>query len=350
MPEPSPRLRELPPEQLSRLFASLAMVYDSGMALSEGVDVLSEAAGPAERRLLDALAQPLADGRRLSEAFSLVGGLPQYALALLKVAEETGGMSEACQSLASFYDQRDRLAQAVRSSLIYPLAMTVMILIVVVALLTQAMPVFDQILSQFGFELGGVAQSLLRVGAWLRGAALGLSAGIIALAAGAFTLSRLAVGRRLFAWLFEHNPVTGRLSFDLSLQRLMLGMAAMLGSGLSPQAALGLAHGLVEDSRVRERLGRLGQGLDAGESFQKALAQSGLLPQESRLLVAIGFRTGSNAEAFERIGQGIALSTESSMATLVAWIEPILVAVMCALVGAILLSVMLPLLGVLTSF
>jgi type IV pilus assembly protein PilC len=335
---------------LSRLFASLAMVFDSGLLLTEGLEAMRDEAGPvAEQRVLSALAERLADGGRLSEAFMSAGGLPPYAMALLKVGEQTGSMSETCLSISDYYGQRDRLAQAVQSSLVYPLAMTVMIFIVVVMILTQAMPVFDQIFSQFGFEMGGLALGFLTAGAWLRGAALWLSGGVMAIVAVSYTLRRLPAAKSLSAWLFEHSPLTSGLSFRISLQRLMLGMSAMLGSGMTPQAALELAHGLVEDSRVKARLAGLEHSLSEGESLSKALASSGLLPQEGRLLVAIGFRTGSNAEAFGRIGEGIALSTEKQMASLVAAIEPALVAAMTVLVGVIMLSVMLPLLGVLSS-
>jgi type IV pilus assembly protein PilC len=258
-------------------------------------------------------------------------------------------MSVTCRALSTYYEKRDRLAQAIRSSLLYPLAMMVMIFIVVVMLLTQAMPIFDQVFAQFGFELGGLALAFLNVGTWLRGTAFWLSGCMVVLIIIGFVLTRLPAGRRFFAWLFEHNPLTGELSFRLSVSRLMLGMAAMLKSGMTPQSAIELAIDLVDDSRVKQRLEVLDKKIVEGMSFQVGLTQSGLIPKDSYLLIAIGFRTGSNAEAFAQIGENITASTERQMILLAAAIEPTLVALMTVLVGIILLSVMLPLLGVLAS-
>jgi len=129
----------------------------------------------------------------------------------------------------------------------------------------------------------------------------------------------------------------------------MMVMAAMLKSGMTPLAAMDTAMEVVTDSRVRQRLAEMRQKLESGESFQKVISESGLLPQESQAMVALSFRSGLNAEAFEIIGENISYSTERQMVSLVAAIEPSLIAVMCVLVGIILLAVMLPLLGFLTS-
>jgi type IV pilus assembly protein PilC len=66
-------------------------------------------------------------------------------------------------------------------------------------------------------------------------------------------------------------------------------------------------------------------------------------------LLVVGFRTGSDAQAFDQVGASIAVATERRLDRLVSAIEPALVGFMCVLVGVILLSVMLPLLGVLSN-
>ena len=340
----------LKPAQLSQLFTSLAMMYSSGLPLAEGFNILTEAAADQPSKLLlGRLAELTTGGARLSEAFAEVGGLPQYAQSMLVVAEQTGRLSETCESLAGFYDRRDHLTAAIRSSLVYPLAMMLMIFIVVVMLITQALPIFDQVFAQLGFGMSGLAASLMSLGVWLRQTALVLSSGIIALILMIFLFRFLPIGRRFYSWLYEHNPLTSKLSVRLSVQRLMMVMAAMLKSGMTPLAAMDTAMEVVTDSRVRQRLAEMRQKLESGESFQKVISDSGLLPQESQAMVALSFRSGLNAEAFEIIGENISYSTERQMVSLVAAIEPSLIAVMCVLVGIILLAVMLPLLGFLTS-
>ena len=350
MAERSQTVKDMPPDQLSRLFISLGMAFDSGIQLSEGFELLrNSASSDRQRVILETLMHATSEGSRLSDAFNQAGGLPKYALALINMAEQTGQLAETCYALSTYYDKRDRLTASIRSALFYPLAMMVMIFVVVVMLLTQAMPIFDQVLAQFGFELTGIASVLMNVGSWLRGAAVGLSGTAVILIVLVLIMRQLPPGKRFFSWLYEHNPITSDLSFRLSLQRLMLGFATMLKSGLTPQASLAYASDLIDDSRVQARLKSMERDLADGVSFQKALEQSQLIPTDSQLVVAVGFRTGSNAEAFEYIAENLTISTERQMMSLVSAIEPTLVAVMTVMVGVILLSVMLPLLSVLSS-
>ncbi|MCL2136073.1 MAG: type II secretion system F family protein [Coriobacteriia bacterium] len=343
-------LKVMPPDELSGFFYNLAMIFNSGMQLTEGFELLKAGAKTdREQKLISALLQTAQDGSRISDAFEQIGGLPQYALAMLKVAEQTGQMVETCEALSVYYDKRDRLMISIRSALIYPLAMMFLIFIIVVMLLTQAMPLFDQVLAQFGYEMSGLANTFLSVGSWLRGAAFGISVTAVLLIALALLLRILPLGKSFFNWLFENSPVTSDLSFRLSVQRLMLGMATMLRSGMTPQVSLTYIVDMIDDSRVRRRVRALEKNIGEGVSFQKALSDSQLIPSESLLLVNIGFRTGSNAEAFDHIAESLSLSTERQMVSLVSAIEPTLVALMTILVGIILLSVMLPLLSVLSS-
>ena len=350
MSEQSTRTRKLTASELSRLFTNLAMVYSSGLPLSEGFDILLESSTEARMKdLLAKLSELIASGNKLSEAFRFSGGVPDYAMVMLGIAEETGKMADTCISLANFYDKRDRLAATIRSALVYPLALLVMIFIVMVVLLTQAMPIFDQVFAQLGFGLSGLAAALLAASLWLRQAALGIGGAVVALALLFYLASLTTVGKKVFRWCYEHNPITGGLSVRLSVQRLMLALSAMLKSGMTPQAAVGLTEGLIEDNRVRKRLKTMQLNLDEGMSLQDAFKKSGLIPPENQALIALSFKTGLNAEAFEVIGDDIARTTEQQTSALVAAIEPTLIAVMCVLVGVVLLSVMLPLLGFLLS-
>ncbi|MCL1880080.1 MAG: type II secretion system F family protein [Actinomycetia bacterium] len=350
-PEKAQTDRTLSASVLSQLFANLQLVYHSGLSLNEGFAILRDSASTAfEKRIMAELYEMISSGGKLSQAMRQVGGIPQYAQSLVVVAEQTGKMEDTCAGLATYYAKRDRLSAFIRSSLIYPLVMMAMIIIVVVMLLTAAMPIFDQVFAQLGFEMKGVAGTLLSVGNWLRSASLYFCAALVLLVAVVIALRATTRGKKFFSWIFQNFPLTRGLSFRLSVQRFMLALSAMLRSGTDSNYALELASGLVENTRATRGVEIMRQCSQDGQSFQRAVMKSGFLPTDARTLITVGFRTGSDAEAFERIGESISLSTERQVANLVAMIEPTLVAIMCVLVGAIMLSVMLPLIGTLASF
>jgi type IV pilus assembly protein PilC len=124
-------------------------------------------------------------------------------------------------------------------------------------------------------------------------------------------------------------------------------MSTMLKSGLDTDAALALAEPLIENAKAGERLRTIRKRVETGTGFQTAIEESRLFPTEELSLLMVGFRTGTDAQAFDQVGSSIAVATERRLDRLVNAIEPALVGFMCVLVGVILLSVMLPLLGVL---
>jgi type IV pilus assembly protein PilC len=283
----------------------------------------------------------------LTESLKAVGGVPDYAISILKIGEKNGKVEDTCAGLNDYYQKRDELGQSLRSALVYPLIMVFMVFVVVVILLTQAMPVFDQVFNQLGLELTGVAGTLLMIGQILRSSALYITAAIVAIILIIVIIRLTPAGKKLFTKLYEVAPVTRIISFETSLQRFALAMATMSRSGLEADAAIGLAEPLVDNSEARKRVHEIHRKVEKSASLQSAIEESELFSPDEMSVLSVGFKTGSDARAFEQVGESISRSTERKINRLVGTLEPALVAFMCIIVGAVLLSVMLPLLGVL---
>jgi type IV pilus assembly protein PilC len=227
--------------------------------------------------------------------------------------------------------------------------MMVMVFVVVIVLLTQVMPIFQQVFAQLGFQMTGLSGALLTVGEVLSSSALYIGGVIVALIIILLIIRVTPAGKRFYGGLFEGSPFTSNLSFRMSTQRFALALSTMLNSGLNPDQALSFAEPLVDNKKAASQVKKIRESVEKGESFQTAVEDSKLFPADTMALLSVGFRTGTDAQAFDQIGQSITLATERKIEGLVATIEPTLVGIMCVLVGIILLSVMLPLMGVLTS-
>jgi type IV pilus assembly protein PilC len=342
--------KQLTAAELSLFFGNLELVYHSGLPLQEGFSILSaNARGSEQKSRMDRLNKAAGKGEQLSKTLESLGVLPSYAVSLIRIGEQTGRMEESCRSLARYYQRRDELNRNVRSSLVYPVSMMVMVLLVVVLLLTQAMPVFEQVFAQLGFTMTGVSRALLDIGNLLSRYTLVIAIAIVAIIAAVLVLRLTPPGRRFFTWLYQNNPVTANLSLHISTQRFALALSTLLEAGLTVDEALPLAASTVDDRRAAGRVAKMRECMKKGDSFPDAVQNSGLFPPATMSLLAVSFKTGTDAEALAQIGDQIAINTEDRMETVIAAIEPTLVGIMCLLVGVILLSVMLPLLGILGS-
>jgi type IV pilus assembly protein PilC len=342
--------KELTPAELSLFFSNLELIYHSGLTPTEGFSILmASARSSADKEWLGELYELSTQGFPLTESLERTGGVSEYALSLLFIGEKSGKMEDTCKSLHEYYEKRDELAQALRSALFYPLTMVIMVFVVVLILLTQAMPVFDQVFNQLGFELTGLAGTLLSVGQVLRSSALYISSVLAAIVVFILIIRVTPFGKKLFNSLYENAPITRDISYKLSLQRFAYAMSTMLNSGIDTEVALSLAEPLVENKRAKQKVIEIRTKVEKAIGFQTAIEDSNLFPPEELSVLVVGFRTGSDARAFDQVGTSIGNSTERRIERLVGAIEPALVGLMCVVVGVILLSVMLPLLGVLSN-
>jgi len=344
-------VKKLKPAQLKMLFSNLEMVTRSGLPLSEGFDILrNNEENPAERALVNKLYEAVNRGDSITDVMRDSEIVPEYACSLISIGEKTGRLEETFASLADFYIKRDELAQSIRSSVVYPVSMLVMVFVVVVVLLVQVMPVFDHVFRQLGYEMTGISAGLMQAGTIIGQFGFWI-AGILAfLVVIGVILAVIPSGRKFYNSLFQSAPITRDLSLDLSAQRFSLAMSSMLSAGLELDTSLEFAEKLVEDKRARQSVTKIRKTLEDGGSFLDSLESSGLYTKKDLALLAIGIKTGADAEAMNLVGEQITIATEGRLERLIATIEPSLVAIMCVLVGLILLSVMLPLMAALTGF
>ena len=347
----SSKQKELKPAQLRVLFSNLEMITHSGLPLAEGFDILRKNEDdPAEKALLNRLYEAVNAGESLTDAFVASSIVPQYACSLVAIGEKTGRLEETFASLADFYIKRDELSQSIRSSVVYPVSMLVMVFVVVVILLVQVMPVFDHVFRQLGYEMTGISAALFNAGALLGQFGFWIAGVIFVLVIIGIILAVTPGGRRFYNSLFQSAPITRALSLDLSAQRFSLAMSSLLSAGLELNTSLEFAEKLVDDKRARRSVEKIRKTVDEGGTFLAALEKSGLYTHKDLALLAVGIKTGVDAEAMNQVGEQITIATEGRLERLIAAIEPSLVAIMCVLVGLILLSVMLPLMGALTGF
>ena len=269
---------------------------------------------------------------------------------MVEVGERSGRTEQALQSLARYYERQEQMDRQIRSALTYPAILLLLMLVVIVVLLSQVLPVFDEVYASLGGQLTGVAGGLLLAGQALD-AAMPLLCVLMAAAVAlvlAFSLSDSFRNRLLTLWRrrFGDRGVSRAISEARFAQALSMG----LGSGLPLEEAVDQCAALLEDvpsaaKRCRTCADRLREGGDLADS----LRESGVLPAAACRMLTLGLRSGNGDEVMEDIARRLSDDADQALERRVAQVEPTLVLATSLLVGAILLSVMLPLMNIMTA-
>ncbi len=278
------------------------------------------------------------------------GRIPAYVCGLVEVGEETGRTEEALAALSRYYERRARLDRQVRSALLYPAVMLVLMLLVIAVLLVRVLPIFDDVYASLGGRLTGVAGGLLALGRGLDAAmpALWAALALAVVFFGAFAGVESFRGRVLALW--RRGRGDRGVSRRMNNARLAQAMAMGMASGLPLERSMELAASLMEDvPPARARCEDCRARLEGGASLSAAMGESGLLPAGACRLLEIGQRGGTADAAMDKIARDLSEDGEAALEELVSRVEPSLVLVCSVLVGVILLSVMLPLMHIMSA-
>ena len=337
--------------EVSDLCHELALLLHAGVDLIDGLYLLSEEEKDMSwKEFLLGLAKGMENGKSLSAVIDEAGCFPEYAVGLIKVGEAVGRTEDTLQAVSRYYEGREQMDRHIRSALTYPAILLLLMMGVIVVLLSQVLPVFNEIYASLGGQLTGVAGGLLQVGQALdRG--MPILCGILAvvlLFLAVFAMHRGFRGCVLRLWntYFGDYGVSRRLNNARFAQALSMGFA----SGLPLEDAIAQAAVMMKEiPSAAKRCALCQELLCQGESLSRALGEAGLMSASTCRLLTLGMRSGTGDSVMEGIAERMLSDAQEDLERVIGKIEPALVLVASVLVGVILLSVMLPLMNIMSA-
>jgi type IV pilus assembly protein PilC len=333
-------------EESAAFCGQMAMILKTGISPLEGIAILLEDCQKGRERELyqDIYDRLLATGS-LAEALTESGAFPAYLCAMVQLGQQAGRLDQVMESLRRYYQREADLTQALRQAVTYPSILLLMLLAVILVLITQVLPIFDQVFRQLGAEMTGAARILMVFGQFLRQHSLIL----IAILAVLCMMGWLLLRRREPGRMLSHFRVFGSLSDLICGYRFACGMALTLSSGLTPEESLELSGKLVPSGTFRMRLEQCQDLLNQGKTLHEGLGECQIFSGVYLRMLSIAGRTGHLDEMMDKIAQGYESDLDDRLSRMLSAIEPTLVVILSLLVGLILLSVMLPLIRLLSA-
>ncbi len=336
--------------ELSTFAGQLAMILHSGISALEGIMILKEdmPAGDGQD-ILNAVYGTLEETGELAESMRRSEVFPDYFVKMTEIGERSGTLEEVMGSLSVYYDRQDTLFRSVKDALTYPLILIGMLVAVLIVLMTQVMPVFEQVFEQLGIEVSGVTGTVFKVGNFMQGGSAVLIVFFVALIiAGLAALRSQSFRARVFAGL-GHIPFVKTVYRLLASARFSNALALALHSGLDMGESFELASNLTDQPDFQERLRAASEQIDQGAELGQALRDAEVFSGLNARMFSLGFRTGAAETALDRISTSCQEAADERIQSAIGALEPTLTAILSVLTGLILVSVMLPLLSVMAN-
>jgi type IV pilus assembly protein PilC len=271
---------------------------------------------------------------------------------LIKAGELSGHLDEVLVRLSEHLETRRSLLQNVRSALNYPLIVGGVAMVVVGLVLTQVVPIFEEVFSQMGANLPLPTQWLIGMSRQLveSGALLTTGAAVVVILMNV-AWKQFALLRAFLLRVALLIPVLGPLWLLTCQQRFTATLAVLLESGLPLPDSLELA-GEAANHPVFRRAGedirrRVEQGQSLAESMSQCRTQ--VLTRRIMLftpvlvhLVKLGEGSGQLDEMISRWSRDAQKRLTTRLLGLSDWLEPGLMVLMGVMVGGLVMALYLP--------
>lgn len=338
-------------EYLAAFALQMAFLIHAGINMADGIHLLAEDEKSARvKKLLEDIAGQMDDGVPLSDAMRNSGGFPDYVINMTITGEITGRIETAFQAMAEHYETQRQFNQRIRSAVLYPMVLMMLMIIIIGILLIKVIPIFESVYRQLGGRLEGIGAGLFKLGQALNTAlpTIGVIA-LLLLALGLLIWYSPSFRYRLvrgYKRVFGEYGITRKVGMARFASALSMGML----SGLPIEEAMRMAMNFHEESPgIKQRYEECLQKLENGNPLAEALNESKIFSPLYCRMLAIGVKSGAGDSVMAEIAKRLETDAMQAIDEKVARIEPTIVIFTSVIVGVILLSVMLPLLNIMST-
>lgn len=331
---------------------NMAMMLGAGIGAEEAAGLLGEdstqgsfhdAAKSVQKFLL-------LQGGTLSEAVAQSGYFPAYVSDMIRVGEGAGRIEQTLRSLAGYYASRSRLETKLKSAVLYPLVLLVLMAAILGVLLAKVLPVFAGVYTSLAGDLTTSSYGYIRVAYGIGWLALAVTVLVALVLIAATVASRTPKGLDALKRMAEHLPVLSGIAQQLSLANFTEVLMIYVASGVDVDSAMEAAGKMVDNETVAQKVDACRRQMkEKGVGLATAVYEQKLFePLYGRMLVS-GARSGSLEPVLERLTDLFSQDARMRIDRAVDRVEPFMSAFLTVTVGIALISTMLPLIGILGS-
>ena len=334
--------------ELLNLTQSLATLSRAGLTIDRALQITASlAARASSRAVAETLLREVRSGKTLHAAFAAGGQrLPNYYVSMVEAGELGGSLPETLGRIADLMGRQLELRERIRSALIYPSLLAVVVIFTLIVLLAFVLPRFEVLFAESEARLPWSTRAVLGFGR-LAADYWWLAALVTGAAAGALTVwLRSPTGRRAFdGWLLRTRLTFG-VPVALDTARLLRTVSALCGNGQPLPAALRVARGTLGNRSLQEAVGTVTREVQAGESFSISLARAECFPRLAVQLARVGEETGHLGELLQSAAAVLEQDAQRTLERLLSIAVPLLTVAMGAAVAGLIGSVLIGLLSI----
>lgn len=322
----------------------MATMVGAGLSLTRALEIMIQQTGNKMfQRTLKSVLDSVQSGKPLSVAFREQEDVfDSITLNLIEAGEESGNLDTVLEKLATELEEKDALNRKIRSAMIYPTIILVVIIGVVLMMMFVLVPAMSDIYNDFDAELPWVTRALMAMSDFFIKYWWGILLILVLLFVGFKYYRSTEQGRKTTDKLLLKIPVFGNIVTKIQLSQFTRVLALLLGSGLSIIKALELTAESLENTVFKDVVLSARTEVEKGGPIAIPIARSEYFPLLVSSMMSVGEETGELDAVLNKVADYYKDEVDNATSNLSSALEPMFLVIMGLAVGFIALSVYLP--------
>jgi len=331
----------------------LALMLKVGTDLFKAIDILIAAFDkPAVKSLLIEVRDSLSKGQPFYGTFTKY---PKYFspvfINLIKAGEASGNLESVFDDLSKSLEKEQAIRGKIRGALIYPIVLVCLAMAILFLLATFALPRIAEVFLSGGIEPPTFSKIVFTVGLFLgNNVYIIIPLIILAVIGSWYFFQKTVMGKGVMGGIMNKTPIISNILYRLALQRFASTLSSLLRSGMPILDSLEITADSVGHAELKAALIRISrEGISKGLTVGEAFRREPIFPRVVVNLIAISEKAGHIENILDTLADFYESEIDSSVKTLISFLEPALLLVIGFVVAVIALSIIMPVYQLTTS-
>ncbi|MFZ0291310.1 MAG: type II secretion system F family protein [Candidatus Sulfotelmatobacter sp.] len=332
-------------KDIAIFFRQFSVMIDAGLPLVQCLEILAaNQESQSFQKTLNGVRTTVEGGATLANA------MRQYPLVFddlttnMIEAGETGGILDIIlQRLATYVEKAVRLRSAVKSALIYPVAVVGIATLIVGALLKWVVPIFSNLFAGLGVALPLPTRIVMGLSAFVQSFWWVFIVGTVGLVFGIKQIRKHPRGRYYFDKFLLNMPVIGTLLRKIAVGRFTRTLGTLITSGVPILEGLAITAKTSGNAVLEEALMKVRKAIEEGRTIVDPLRECGVFPNMVTQMIGVGEATGAMDNMLQKIADFYEEEVDAATKDMLAMLEPAIIGVLGITIGGIVISLYMPL-------
>jgi general secretion pathway protein F len=336
--------RRVSATHLALFTRQLATLVKAGLPLEESLLAVSQQTEKERvQSIVLGVRSKVMEGHTLADGFAdFPRVFPEIYRSTVSAGEQAGHLDTVLERLADYTENREEMRQKVLGAMLYPIALSVMCVLIVAGLMVYVVPKVTNVFTASHAQLPLPTRLLISFSDFLR--LRGIYVLIIAIV-GLIVLARWLAKpgpKRRFHFLQLRIPLIGKLVRGFNTARFTRTLSILTGATVPVLDALRISGEVVTNLPMRDAVAEASLRVREGASIGRSLAISKLFPPMTIHLIQSGESSGELEAMLERAAISQERELDGLLTAIIGLLGPGLIVLMGLFVMGIVFAMLLP--------